>query len=143
MPGLKLTDPGGLKMLDVYFASGAFTVELFTGPTPPPALSDTDTGDAGLIAAGVGSGYVTKTLVPVAASLVGGIPTKTWDPVVWTFTGPLDNTDPIVQGYWVFDAANVLIFEQLVTPFTPTAGDVYTLNLVYKAGNIGSATAPS
>jgi hypothetical protein len=131
---LKVTDAGGQNLLNVLFGATAkattFTLQLFTDSN---ALADTDTNTTHTVA--TGGGYADKPLTNNATvALNGGIPEAVWGAQTFTFTGAL-TTNPTIKGYQVL-AGTTLLFEELITNFTPANnGDTLTLTPKFQAGN--------
>jgi hypothetical protein len=121
-----LADVGAAKVLTDYFITQGtvLTLKLFATNTTP---ADTDV--AGTYTVAAGGGYSDKALLAAnwTESNVGGIEQVAYADQVFTFTGAL-TTNGTIYGYYVVDAAGVLIYAEAGTPFTPANnGDTYTV----------------
>ena len=121
-----LADVGAAKVLTDYFITSGvnLTLKLFATNVTP---ADTDV--AGTYTVAAGGGYADKTLAAASwtESNVGGIEQVAYADQVFTFTGPL-TTNVTIYGYYVLDAAGVLIYAETGTAFTPANnGDTYTV----------------
>jgi hypothetical protein len=136
---IKVTDAGGQRMLNILLGGTAkdttFSMQLFCGASAP-SLADTDTNATFEAPAG-GVGEGAKTLSNNATVSLNGsnIPQAAWGVQTWTFTGPLTNTNKIIQGYQVL-AGTVVLFEELLsTPVTPANGVSLQITPTFLLGN--------
>lgn len=128
---LVLSDVGAAAMLTDFFVSGGnLTLRLFTSNTTP---ADTDT--AGSYTEATGGGYAAKTLTAAswAVAQSAGIATASYAQQSFAFTGALDG-DASVYGYYITDAAGVLIYaERASAAYTPVNdGDSYSVALKFQ-----------
>jgi len=133
MGKMRLTDAGGLDILNTYVAAGGFSLECFTDSG---ALQD---GQAVReLATGGGYAEVDLDLVASAGSLVGGVPTMEWEDVTFTFSGPLTNAvNKTIKGVMLLRGATIIVEQLLAAPYTPAnAGDELTISPLMKLGNV-------
>ena len=121
-----LADVGAAKILTDYFITSGvnLTLKLFVTNVTP---ADTDV--AGTYTVAVGGGYADKVLAAASwvQSSIGSIEQVAYAAQTFTFTGAL-TTNTTIYGYYVLDAAGVLIYAEAGTPFTPANnGDTYTV----------------
>ena len=141
MANLRTTDAGGQDILETYLLSGMFYIDLFTDSG---ALQDGQVIRE--LAEGGGYDDVDLDIINYTVGLSGGVPTVEWDPVVWTFTGPLTNAvNKTIKGYSVYHN-DIIIFEQLLpgSGYTPANnGDKLTISVKYKLGNVPGGGEPA
>lgn len=136
---IKQTDAGGQRFLNQLFGATAkdtsFTLQLFCGAAAP-TLADTDINTTFEAPSG-GVGEAAKSLSNNATVSLNGsnIPQAVWGAQTFTFTGPLTNTNKIVQGYQFLAGTTVLFEELLSTPVTPAAGVSLTITPTFLLGN--------
>ena len=137
MAKLRLTDAGGLDILEVYVAAGGFSVELFVD-----AGATQDGQAVRELATGGGYAEIDLDAVASASSLISGVPTMEWDDIEFTFTGPLTNAvNKAIKGISILRGATIIVEQLLTTPYTPVAGGFLRVSPLMKLGNVPGYTA--
>lgn len=135
MPSL-VTDNASIYFLGIIFGDNekptSLTARLFIDQQP---LSEDNNSSTRIIASG--GGYEDKIFSPSATiTNILGVPTATFEQLIWTFTSGLDNS-AIIYGIQYLSNSLLLWEDIFSTPFKPndSAGGILKITPRYRLGN--------